>query len=915
MCISRRVLFLGLVAIVAWGGAAPGFAQTRSSITGTVTDSSKLLLPGVTLTLSSPDMVGGPQVAVSGADGSYRFWELPAGTYLIAASLQGFQTVKRTDLRVENNARLTIDLELSPSGVAEEVTVKAVSPTIETRTAAANLRIDADFIQSNPPDGNIPRSGYDILLNAPGVATTRTAFGSTGVNNLQIDGVSSASAQIGNVAGSTLAPDWMQEVLVVGLGAPAEYGETAGLVSNMIIRSGSNRFSGLFSATSVIPEWQGDNTMAGCPDACLLPPAQQGQKGTQILGTMIYTAQVGGPVLQNKLFFFGGYNYYRNKVIQPFALSTTPQLETFPRGILKVSWAAKPSVRVEGYLEHDVSTNSNAGGSATTKPESMFDSYNPKTTYNLRATWTPTSKTVIDVRNGGNNFIQQLWPLSHTCAEGPLAHRDSSGMNSVNSVSGCNVQKSNRNITIATATQYAEHLLGISHEFKAGVEFERSWYQTENRLAGGGSYFDLNGAPNQKTLFEGSITEGTTKRFTAYLQDNWVLNKHITLQPGVRYTRDRGSVPDIPNVFRTDYVDARLGVAWDIASDHKTIVRAHYGRYRDAAYTILYDYMDFSRQSPTYVYTYSAATQIWNLTSTSIPGNSRLTPGDLTHAYLDQYLIGVDREIFTDISLSMNYIHRSYEHIFAFDELNRTWTEYPTGVLDPGPDGKLGTADDGALVFGYVRDGATAASQLITPSDATRSFDGIQFIARKRFSNNWQAQVAYTYSKTFGRVSNISTNGYALGPDTGTSGQWVNPNTRINAVGRGQNDKPHVFQASGMYRLPWFGGFNASGNYRLESGAAWGRTAALVFPSPTSTQTIRMETRGTRRMGTQHILSARVEKTFTVKRYTTGVFMDIFNLLNTGAATAVNEASGASFGFVTALTAPRRLQWGVRVTF
>ena len=293
---SSRIPILMLLAAAVLAVPVTSGAQSRAEISGTVVDPSKAVLPGVTVTLSSPNMIGGVRTAVTNAGGAYRFVEMPPGIYELTAGLQGFNTVKRAGVRLDYGAVLTIDFEMTVGGVSETVEVKAASPTIEVKTAAANMRIDADLIQALPPDGNILRSGYDILLNAPGVATTRVAFGSTGVNNLMIDGISSASAQIGNVAGSTLSPDWMQEVQVVGLGAPAEYGETAGIASNMVIRSGSNRFSGLFNVISARPQWQGDNTYAGCPDHCVLPAAQQGRKGTRTLSNWNVTAQIGGPL-------------------------------------------------------------------------------------------------------------------------------------------------------------------------------------------------------------------------------------------------------------------------------------------------------------------------------------------------------------------------------------------------------------------------------------------------------------------------------------------------------------------------------------------------------------------------------------------------------------------------------------------
>src|SRR5262245_20329090 len=128
----RSMMALGLCLVGLLGEANVSTAQDfRGRINGTVTDNSGAVLPGVTVTASSPALIQ-PQVQVSGAAGDYRFPALPPGVYDITFELSGFQTVKREGIRVVISQTLTVDQQLQVATLQETVTVSGASPVVDT---------------------------------------------------------------------------------------------------------------------------------------------------------------------------------------------------------------------------------------------------------------------------------------------------------------------------------------------------------------------------------------------------------------------------------------------------------------------------------------------------------------------------------------------------------------------------------------------------------------------------------------------------------------------------------------------------------------------------------------------------------------------------------------------------------------
>jgi hypothetical protein len=248
----------------------------------------------------------------------------------------------------------------------------------------------------------------------------------------------------------------------------------------------------------------------------------------------------------------------------------------------------------------------------------------------------------------------------------------------------------------------------------------------------------------------------------------------------------------------------------------------------------------------------------------------------------------------------------------------------PVTKVDPGPDGTLGTGDDRPGLTVYDKSNPGHEFLLFTnPSNAFRDYNGFQLIGTKRYANNWQASVSYTWSHTHGTVNNNggTNSGGGQTQGLGQTGAFADPNHFINADGDAVFDYTNQVKLDGTYRLPMFGGVNHSGVYRYTTGLAYGRTA-IIRGLTQGSETVRVDPRGTFRTDPINNVDFRVEKTFPVgsSARQAGVYLDLFNINNQGVVdnssrTGVIEASGSSFGNPNVWISPRLARLGFRFTW
>ncbi len=301
------------------------------------------------------------------------------------------------------------------------------------------------------------------------------------------------------------------------------------------------------------------------------------------------------------------------------------------------------------------------------------------------------------------------------------------------------------------------------------------------------------------------------------------MNGRLTLSPGVRFELNRGSVPAQPDVFRTNTIAPRIGLAWDLGPDHRTVARVHYGHYYDPIFASRIMAEDSTDDQPWFYYQFEPPDQ-WVEINRFVPQDNFAIDPDLEHSHVKQLVVGLEREVLADVSLQAQYIRRRFDTYMGLIDTGSIYV--PTQRPDPGRTAYSALVDDAGMIDVFDLTNPGKAFYVYTnPEDAFNKYDAVQVVARKRYSRNWQLQASYTWSKNRGTVGN-RWHVNAARFDLGNPGNFVNPNWFINAYGRALFDPTHEAKVLGSYRLPWWGGTMVSGVYRYTTGQAWGRVAA-----------------------------------------------------------------------------------------
>lgn len=282
-------------------------AQTTATLTGRVFDPSGAVLPGVTVTARSVD-TGFQRVTVSDAQGRYTLAALTVGSYDIRAELAGFQTLVRQGVTLTVGDALVIDLTMAVGGVDEAVTVAGDASVVNTRTGELSFLVEERAIEELPLNG---RNYTDLALLQPGVIAYPYRDGGSVVahglgvsvngqdprsNVYLLDGTllnDMTNGPAGSAAGTALGMETVQEFRVETNAYSAEFGRMSGGQINVLTKSGTNRVGGSLYAFHRNEALDAKNYF----DVAGKPPFTRNQFG----------GVVGGPIRQDRLFYFVGY--------------------------------------------------------------------------------------------------------------------------------------------------------------------------------------------------------------------------------------------------------------------------------------------------------------------------------------------------------------------------------------------------------------------------------------------------------------------------------------------------------------------------------------------------------------------------------------------------------------------------------
>lgn len=599
-------------------------AQTTSEIRGLVRDTAGAVFPGVTLSATSPALIRGEVTTVSDDRGNYRFPALQAGTYQVRAELPGFATEVVTDIDVGINRTVQLDIVMQVAAVEQEITVRADAVAVRTTDSDFKERINSRTIDDIPLNG---RQFLDLMKLTPGVAPRPqasdqgadvTVFGERSItNSFLIDGLNNDDLFTRNFS-EFFNQDAIQEFEVLLGGFEAEFGRAQGAITNVITKGGTNSFHGRGFFFLRDDSLDSSNVEGQEP-----PPLERQELG----GT------IGGPIVKDKLFFFDSFQYFREERGFNFDQNTIPPL--LQNGFFS------PSVGPEDFNIaplQDRNTNFFRLDYSINESNTLFFSYNlnredfastlpgaerafgspppgsialPSTVSDLE-----TDTTSLSFRHTGlfsqSTFLEsafkyrdlefrenadkplgaeQLFPITFGgCPQCPGV-----GIWLTNASS---VGQFDRDQNVFQWTEGLSYIKG-DHSLKLGVDLLRNeinqlFVAPQTAIIGNpalqdnadklGLEFTAQLASNLTLKDNGMLelpderdrVDFSTNMWGFYAQDEWQPLPGVTLNLGVRYDFNTNILDD-----DNDNIAPRLGFAWDIGKNGKTVIRAGFGRYYD----------------------------------------------------------------------------------------------------------------------------------------------------------------------------------------------------------------------------------------------------------------------------------------------------------------------------------------------
>ena len=317
--------------IVLFSGSIHVAAQTATTgtIEGVISDSNGAVVPGVTITVTSPNLIQ-PQASVSNSEGRYQILNLPPGRYLVATqSTQGFARAVKEDVEVNLSKTSSVPMSLEPIATTTTVTVTADAQGIDAtnNTSGTNVSTDqfSNFVTQRTVQSiysiapSVTRSG---LRDVSGRDRDPSVAGSSGLENLYIlDGINTTDPSFGG-SGANLPFEFVQEVEIKTGAFGAEYGLSTGGIFNVLTKSGGNSFHGdafaYFTTKGMVRATRNFPFIGSAPDG---------------FSEIDAGFDLGGPIKKEKLWFFGAFNPQRrenfyftqtlrqpasNKVVTPF---------------------------------------------------------------------------------------------------------------------------------------------------------------------------------------------------------------------------------------------------------------------------------------------------------------------------------------------------------------------------------------------------------------------------------------------------------------------------------------------------------------------------------------------------------------------------------------------------------------------
>lgn len=818
--------------------------SSNGSISGVVTDANGGVLPGVSITATNV-ATGASRSTVSNEKGQYAVGLLPPGMYNIAAELSGFQPLKLADVTVNVGTDVALNMKMKV-GAAETMTVTAAAPLVETTRSQVSSVVNEKSIENLPTNG---RNFIDFVLTTPGVVKdTRLGdisfAGQRGtLNSLVIDGANNDNTFFGQALGRTgsgrapyqFSQDAVKEFQVNSSSYSAEYGRAAGAVINVVTKSGTNEFHG--SAFDFYRDKKlNANNYINEINNRTKSPYHFDQ----------YGVSVGGPIVHDKHFFFANADLQRNSIdnlvilgVPSGGYSTDAASQAALAHINAVGGTYPKEQNQDVYLlktDSELFTNNHLSlrfnrqkftgvnfenGNTSNSVEHTGNSLVNTDTFTFNDSSILTGSFFNEVRgqyakDSEPGFANSPDPEARVFEKGTLVLNF--GRNTFSPR-----ETTIRRKQIADTATYVV----ANHTVKGGVDINRDRILNffPGNFFGSYTFNSLADYTNGKVAsytqaFAGPGTTGPTTHpdmteYGLFLQDEWHVNPTLTLNAGLRYDRQDIAQPSVQNTDAqllaagldtsripkdNNNFGPRLGFAWTPQSNNRLVVRGGYGIFYGRVPSIITGTAHSNNGINVQTITFNAPNDplpTYPNTFTSIPTGAKIPKPTIfvfdkhfQSPKTQQASLGVERGLGDDYSIGMTYQYVKGDDLTRSIDLNVGDSSIVTANLAEG-----GSAS--YKKYSSTRPFANFSRIIAFQSSAHSRYNGLTLDLQKRFSNNWQARLAYTYST----VKDDRPDATAVVPGTDDAKYIQDPQDIHGDWAYGDNDVRSRIVLSGVWSL------------------------------------------------------------------------------------------------------------------
>lgn len=996
---TKRAWLAAIVWVLGAGGA---LAQNNSQIFGKAADTSGAVLPGVTVTVSSPVLLQ-PRVAVTSETGSYQFPGLGIGTYSVRFELAGFRVVEKTGIQLQASFNAQVNAELPIATLAEDVVVTGTTPIVDIRSTTQGARFNQAELQSLPTGRDV----FSMFDKAPAVvvATQNVGGSNLGQQNTMISrgaaGGQTRSFSDGADMGTGgnlptyLDFDSFDEVQINTGGAEVTM-QTPGVMINMITKSGSDRLKGSVRGYLTDKRFEGNNVS----DA-------QRQRGTSagspILNIKDYGFEVGGPIKKGRAWFWGGLsrqqvaiganNYYK-KSGDCAAVSAAPLnfgigqvrdcLEAVTNDLRHVNYKVTLQPFKNNQFSfrnsYDLKLQANRGASdlvpaaATTRLTTVQDSMGPKY---WTTGWPPfwrfgdqhtfSDRFLVEVAYGrfcactyiglADDSLLTVQPMFEVAT----GQQDRSATDNTNFII--------RNNFDVIGNYFLPGKLGGDHSLRAGYKYY--YYPgVVGAHTGGNVTARFNSGrtlpafstPFSAVFSRDNYREQFLSQHTAYFQDTYTKGRW-TLIAGFRFDRQddwQGSatVPGSPFQGQTtlnggvfNFLPAvnfpgikgmpiwnnfapRLGATWDVSGDGKTVIKGSYAQFYDqrtpgqisgflstiGANTIELPWQDLNGDKVVQAGEVDSS-RILSFSAGFDPTNPglRVSPNkvdpNLKNQRTDEVVVGLTRELPGQISVTANYVWRSYSNFSWSDRIGVTSSDYTQTSFTPAASACPSGARCETVTYWVPNFPLPAALLLTNQPDQFRKFNGLELAVRKRLSNRWMLNGSFAFNSTVVKYDSPDSYEDPTNIAQQHNGQYA-PSVSTGGVDPANPNAKWVTRYQGSYRLPWYN-IGLAGTVDVRQGYPLLPSINIASrPNSGGAVQVLLDQVGDVRLPVFASADFRVDKSVSFGGRKLLATLDVFNLFNAGtdlARRVVQNASNANL--VSQILAPRVARFGLTFTF